>query len=203
MSPSSRVTTQRPPNLLPSRLGVSTSMSRRAGAVALNAIGASSLSLPQPVAFGERNQPRVDSNEKTELCPTVILMKKRIWVRLILLVLLIVDSVAVFQIWAIKLAQGSFRKGLLTYQTLGTVPIGNMLGDLLMAATTLVGITGWWARAPWGRGVTLLGLGMFTYASMTSLGQALHDDPVLSIPIILTLLIAMCAVPYLLRQRDV
>jgi len=203
MSPSNPVTTQRPPNPLPSRLGVSTSMSRRAGAAALNAIGPSSLSLPQPVAFGERDQPKVDSNEESERCPTVVSMKMRLWIRLILLVLLIVDSAAVFQIWAIKLAQGSFRRGLLTYQLQGAVPIGSMLGDLLMAATTLVGITGWWARAPWGRGVTLLGLGMFTYASMTSLGHALHDDPVLSIPMILTLLIAIWAVPYLLRQRDV
>jgi hypothetical protein len=178
-------------------------MSEWAGAVARNTIGASSLSLPQPVAFSEEDQPKVDSNEKTEFSSTEILMKKRTWVRLILLVLLIADSVAVFEIWAIKLAQGSFRKGLLTCQLQGTVPIGNMLGDLLMAATTLVGITGWWARAPWGRGVTLLGLGMFTYASMTSLGHALHDDPVLSIPMILTLLIAVFALPYLLRQRDV
>ena len=129
-------------------------------------------------------------------------MKRRIWLRLILLVLLIVDSAVVFQIWAIKLGQGSFRKGLLTYQAQRTVPIATMIGDLLMAATTLVGITGWWARAPWGRGVTLLGLGMFTYASITSLAQALHADPVLSIPMILTLLIALFAVPYLLRQRD-
>lgn len=150
----------------------------------------------QTVASGERDQPRVDSNEKTELCLTVILMKKRIWLRLI------VDSAVVFQIWAMKLAQGSVRKGLLTYQAQGAVPIGTMIGDLLMAGTTLVGITGWWARAPWGRGVTLLGLGMFTYASVTSLGRALHDDPVLSIPMILTLLIALFAVPYLLRQRD-
>jgi len=156
----------------------------------------------QTVASGERDQPRVDSNEKTELCLTVILMKKRIWLRLILPVLLIVDNAVVFQIWAMKLAQGSVRKGLLTYQAQGAVPIGTMIGDLLMAGTTLVGITGWWARAPWGRGVTLLGLGMFTYASVTSLGRALHDDPVLSIPMILTLLIALFAVPYLLRQRD-
>ncbi len=130
-------------------------------------------------------------------------MKQRIWLRLILPVLLIADSAVVFQIWAIKLVEDSFRTGLLTYQPQGTVPIGSMIGDLLMAATTLVGITGWWARAPWGRGMTLLGLGMFTYASMTSLGRALHDDPVLSIPMILTLLIASFAVPYLLRQRDV
>ena len=176
-------------------------MSKWAGTVPLNEIGGSSLSLPQTVASGERDQPIVVSIEKTDLYLTVILMRKRIWLRLILPVLLIVDSAVVFQIWAMKLARGGLE-GLLTYQVQGVVPIGFMIGDLLTAGTTLVGITGWWARAPWGRGVTLLGLGMFTYASMTSLGQALHDDPVLSIPMILTLLIALFAVPYLLRQRD-
>ena len=62
MFPSNPVITQGLPNLLPSRLGVSTSMiSGWAGTVAPNAIGASSLSLPQAVAFAGREQQRLDS----------------------------------------------------------------------------------------------------------------------------------------------
>ena len=52
-----------------------------------------------------------------------------------------------------------------------------------------------------GWGVTLVGLGMFTYSVINALGWAVINDPVQGIPMILTVVLAVFAVPHLIRRE--
>ncbi|HIQ06804.1 MAG TPA: hypothetical protein EYH31_14185 [Anaerolineae bacterium] len=124
-------------------------------------------------------------------------------VKRVLIAFLLLDSIAIFGIWAISLTSGAFEESLLTYQLQGTVPAGHLVAEFLMASVTLAGAIGWGVGARWGRGLTLFGLGMFTYSSINSLGWALYNDPAVAIPMVLTLGVAAVAVPYLMRHEKV
>ena len=124
-------------------------------------------------------------------------------VKRVLIAFLLLDSIAIFGIWAISLTSGAFEEGLLTYQLQGTVPAGHLVAEFLMAGVTLAEAIGWGVGARWGRGLTLFGLGMFAYSSINSLGWALYNDPAVAIPMVLTLGVAAVAVPYLMRHEKV
>ena len=116
---------------------------------------------------------------------------------------LVLAGIAVFAIWGMNLAGGAFANGLFVYGD-GNYPILHLAAEFLMAGITLAGAIGWWAGIRWGRGLTLFGLGMFVYSSINSLGWALYNNPLVAIPMILTLSVAAFAVPYLMRhERDV
>jgi hypothetical protein len=99
----------------------------------------------------------------------------------------LLDSVAVLALWAITFATGrSWEQGLFAYQN-GNIPIFHLVAECLMALVTGVGFLGVIARRPWGRMLALLGVGMFTYSSINSLGWALHNAPGLAVPMLASL----------------
>lgn len=120
------------------------------------------------------------------------------WIQ-ILIALLFLDSVGIFWIWGVALVDGAFQDGLFAYQE-GNIPIFHLTAEFGMALVTLAGLYGWWHDRSWGRGITLLGMGMFTYSAVNSMGWAIHNDVALAIPMIATLLLVLIAVPMLLRS---
>ncbi len=119
--------------------------------------------------------------------------------RPVLAFLLILNSLALFILWPVILSTGVFAGGLMAYQPQGTVPGLFVLADLLTAAVVIGGGAALWAGAKWADKVTLLGLGMFVYSSISSLGWCLHNQPILALPKVSMLLVAALVVPKLLR----
>lgn len=119
----------------------------------------------------------------------------------ILIVLLVLDSLAVFGIWGMNLASGAFPNGVFVGQEEISLPILHLIAEFLMAATTLVGVIGVWRHKPWATGITLLGLGMFTYSAVNSMGWAILNDPVQAVPMVFTILVVLVSVPVLMHSK--
>jgi hypothetical protein len=117
----------------------------------------------------------------------------------LLIILLVLSCVGVFAIWMVELAGGAFDEGIFTYQLQGNIPIFHLIAEYGMAIVLLIGAVGWWQNRGWGRGVTLFGLGMFSYAAINSMGWALHNNVAVALPMVAVLLLAALALPLLLR----
>jgi hypothetical protein len=109
--------------------------------------------------------------------------------------------VSIYTIWALNLATGVFSEGILVPGTSTGLPIFHLTAEFLMATLTLTGAVGLWRRTRWGGGVTLVGLGMFTYSAINALGWAVINDPAQGIPMLLTIVMAVFAVPHLIRRE--
>lgn len=119
--------------------------------------------------------------------------------RPVLAFLLVLNSAALFIIWAAVLAEGPFERGLMAYQPVGTIPGLYALADLLTAVVVIAGAAGLWAGARWADKVTLLGLGMFIYSAIDSLGWCLHTHPVMALPKASILIIGAMVIPKLVQ----
>jgi hypothetical protein len=120
----------------------------------------------------------------------------------VLFVLLFIDSLAVFAIWILNLSTGVFSKGLLAGQQDTSLPLLHLMSEFVMATTTLIGVIGSWIGKPWGMGITLFGLGIFTYSAINSLGWAFLNDSVQAISMGVTILIAFVGVPMFIGFRE-
>jgi hypothetical protein len=123
------------------------------------------------------------------------------WRKRLLLIFFLVDSLAVFGIWALNLANNAFPNGLLQVSVEAAIPLLHLMAEFLMGGLTLVGVIGFWRGESWGKGLTMFGLGMFAYAAMNSLGWAIPNDPLQGIPMAITLLVILLALPALLKDQ--
>lgn len=122
--------------------------------------------------------------------------------RIILMGVFTLLSLAVYAIWLANFASGtaSIDQALTPMSETG-LPIFHYVAEFLMATVTLTGVFGLWRRTGWGRGVTLVGLGMFGYSAINSLGWAVVNDMRQGIPMIVAAVAVLAAVPYLLQQE--
>jgi len=127
-------------------------------------------------------------------------MDYRSTIRKPLLILLGIDSLAVFGLWAVNLSSNAFPGGVWSAQQESSLPALHLAAEGIMAGVTLVGVCGTWKGAGWGRGILLFGLGMFAYSAVNSLGWAVINDPGQGIPMLLTLVIIAGAAPSLIRH---
>jgi hypothetical protein len=119
--------------------------------------------------------------------------------KLLLTGLLLLNCLGIFWIWGTALGEGAFAEGIFTYQMEGNIPIFHLAAEFGMAILTAIGLIGWWRNRAWGRAILMLGLGMFTYSAINSMGWALVNDFVLVIPMVFTLLLVSVTVPMLFR----
>lgn len=117
------------------------------------------------------------------------------------LLLLVIASLGVFIIWGMNLAGGAFPQGVFVGSQETSLPIFHLVAEFLMAVVTLVGIFGIWRRKTWGSGLTLFGMGMFTYSAINSMGWTILNDPIQSIPMGFTLFVVIIALPMLTREN--
>ena len=117
------------------------------------------------------------------------------------LILLVIASLGVFIIWGMNLAGGAFPGGVFVGSQETSLPIFHLVAEFLMAVVTLIGVFGIWQKRPWGDGLTLFGIGMFTYSAINSMGWTLLNDPVQSIPMGITLLVVIAALPMLIKEK--
>jgi hypothetical protein len=120
------------------------------------------------------------------------------WSDFMLISLLFIIGLAIFGVWSMLLRKRPFPKGILVYQTEGTIPVFHLTAEFAMAAITIVGAAGWLVGASWGPMVVIFGLGLFAYSCVNSMGWALHNSKSLAVPMIATFIIAMVVVPYLI-----
>jgi hypothetical protein len=123
------------------------------------------------------------------------------WEEQLLSVFLVADGLMILVIWATSLAHGAFPVGVMVYQE-GNYPILDLIAELLMAALALTAGVSLWLRTPWSRGMALFVLGALAYASINSSGWALHEDPVLLLPLIANLVAVFLFAPYLLHREQ-
>ena len=121
-------------------------------------------------------------------------------IRTILLILLFISSLAVFGIWGMNLVGGAFPEGVFVGSQETSLPFFHLAAESLMAVVTLIGVFGIWRRKPWGNGLTLFGMGMFTYSAINSMGWTILNDPIQSIPMVITLLVVIAALPLLVTK---
>ena len=119
----------------------------------------------------------------------------------ILLILLFILSLAVFAIWGMNFAAGAFPKGVFVGQQETSLPIFHLTAEFLMAGITIAGVIGLWRAKKWGRGLTIFGMGMFTCSAINSMGWAVINDPIQAIPMGITLVVVMAALPLLLKNN--
>jgi branched-subunit amino acid permease len=94
----------------------------------------------------------------------------------------VLNCLALFALWGVSLATGhAWERGLFAYQD-GNVPVFHLVAELSMAVVMLVGLLAWWRRREWGPLLALVAAGMFGYSGVNSMGWALHNDPVLPVP---------------------
>ena len=119
----------------------------------------------------------------------------------IVLILLVIASLGVFVIWGMNLAGGAFPQGVFAGSQETSLPIFHLVAEFLMAVVTLMGVFGFWRRKSWGSGLTLFGMGMFTYSAINSMGWTVLNDPIQSIPMGFTLLVVIAALPILTSEK--
>ena len=117
------------------------------------------------------------------------------------LILLVIASLGVFIIWGMNLASGVFPESIFVGSQETSLPIFHLAAEFLMAIVTFIGVIGIWRRKSWGKGITLFGIGMFTYSVINSMGWTLLNDPVQSIPMGITLLVVIAALPMLIKEK--
>jgi len=117
------------------------------------------------------------------------------------LILLVIASLGVFIIWGMNLASGVFPESIFIGSQETSLPIFHLAAEFLMAIVTFIGVIGIWRRKSWGKGITLFGIGMFTYSVINSMGWTLLNDPVQSIPMGITLLVVIAALPMLIKEK--
>lgn len=123
------------------------------------------------------------------------------WAERLTVGFLILISLAVYLIWGLNFATGVVSLGgTFLPTTERSLPILHYLAEFLMATVTLIGAIGLARRAAWATGVTLLGLGMFIYSAINSLGWAIVNDRTQGIPMLITLIAALFIAPYLVRR---
>ena len=118
------------------------------------------------------------------------------------LILLVIASLGVFIIWGMNLASGVFPESIFIGSQETSLPIFHLAAEFLMAIVTFIGVIGIWRRKSWGKGITLFGIGMFTYSVINSMGWTVINDPIQSIPMGITLIIVIAAIPLLIRSRQ-
>jgi len=118
------------------------------------------------------------------------------------LILLVIASLGVFIIWGMNLAGGAFPEGIFVGSQETSLPIFHLVAEFLMAVVTLIGVIGTWRGKPWGEGLTLFGMGMFTYSAINSMGWTILNDPIQSIPMGITLVIVIAAIPLIIRFKE-
>ena len=116
-------------------------------------------------------------------------------------ILLVIASFSVFIIWGMNLVGGAFPEGVFVGSQETSLPIFHLVAEFLMALVTLIGVLGIWRRKSWGNGLTLFGMGMFTYSAINSMGWTIINDPIQSIPMLITLLVVITALPILTREN--
>ena len=119
----------------------------------------------------------------------------------VILILLVIASLGVFIIWGMNLASGAFPQGIFVGSQETSLPIFHLAAEFLMAVVSLIGVFGIWRRKPWGNGLTLFGMGMFTYSAINSMGWTFLNDPIQSIPMGFTLLVVIAALPMLIWRK--
>jgi len=119
----------------------------------------------------------------------------------IILVLLVISSLGVFIIWGMNLTGGAFPEGVFVGSQETSLPIFHLAVEFLMALVTLVGVIGIWRNKPLGNGLTLFGMGMFTYSAINSMGWTVLNDPIQFIPMVFTLLVVIAALPILIKPN--
>lgn len=125
----------------------------------------------------------------------------RYWKKRLIVGFLILVSLAVYGIWTLNFVSGSVQLGeTFAPTTTRSLPFLHYLAEFLMATVTLIGAIALARNAPWASGVTLLGLGMFIYSAINSLGWAVVNDQVQGIPMFVTLIAALIIAPYLIRR---
>jgi hypothetical protein len=117
-------------------------------------------------------------------------------------ILLVIASLGIFIIWGMNLLGGAFPGGVFVGSEETSLPIFHLVAEFLMAVVTLIGVIGIWRRKPWGNGLTLFGMGMFTYSAINSMGWTVLNDPIQSIPMGFTLLVVIAALPMLIRSNQ-
>lgn len=119
----------------------------------------------------------------------------------LLLVLLLILSLAIFGIWGVNFAAGAFPDGVFAGQQETSLPIFHLAAEFLMAALTMVGVFGFWRKKHWAKGLTLFGMGMFTYSAINAMGWALINDPVQAIPMGITLVVVAAGLPFFIKYK--
>jgi hypothetical protein len=122
--------------------------------------------------------------------------------KIAILILLVIASLGVFIIWGMNLAGGAFTEGIFVGSQETSLPIFHLVAEALMAVVTLIGVIGTWQGKPWGEGLTMFGMGMFTYSAINSMGWTVLNDPIQSIPMGITLVIVIAAIPLIIRSKE-
>ncbi len=112
----------------------------------------------------------------------------------------LLDGIGILAIWALSLRDGAFAQGLLAFQD-GNYPLLHLTAESLMGVLAIVAGLGLWRGAAWGRGMALLASGALAYSAINSAGWALYHDPVLAVPMAVTLLGVLLTLPHLLRAE--
>lgn len=111
--------------------------------------------------------------------------------------ILILEGLGTYAIWFLSLSGGAFPQGLLHYQD-GNFPALHLAAELLMGSMALLAGTALLVRWKSARSLALLAFGGLAYSSINSAGWPIENQPVLLIPMALTLVAAVACVPYLL-----
>ena len=119
-----------------------------------------------------------------------------------LLVLLFILSLAIFGIWGMNFAAGAFAEGIFIGQQETSLPIFHLVAEFLMAGVTMAGVIGFWRKKAWAKGLTVFGMGMFTYSAINSMGWAVINDPLQAIPMAITLVVVILALPLLINLNQ-
>lgn len=83
-----------------------------------------------------------------------------------------------------------------------TVPIFDLLPQLLAGLASLVSSWALWVRASWAPGWGVFTLGLLLYGNIISLGPAIYEHPAQAIPMIIIVLVVMQSFPFLIRQTQ-
>jgi hypothetical protein len=108
-------------------------------------------------------------------------------------------GLGLFLLWTVYLERGAFPGGLSGYLQ-SVAPTIHLIAGFLMSIVALAAGVGVWRRTPWGRGMALFATGLLTYAALNFSGWALHNNPLLLIPVVVMLIVTGLGVPYLLHR---
>jgi P-type Ca2+ transporter type 2C len=108
-------------------------------------------------------------------------------------------GLGLFVLWAVYLERGTFPGGLSGYPQ-PDAPIIYLVAGFLMSIVALAAGVGVWLRTHWGHGMALFATGLLTYAALNFSGWALHNNPLLLIPVVMMLIVTGLGVPYLLHR---
>ncbi|MDZ7716350.1 MAG: hypothetical protein U5J95_09080 [Balneolaceae bacterium] len=82
----------------------------------------------------------------------------------------------------------------------GSIPVFGLVAHLFAGLPCIIASWALWARVPWSAGWGMFTMGLILYGNLSSMGEAIFDNPARAIPMVIIVLVVMQSFPFMIKD---